>query len=209
MGWLNSDDRQMPWTPAVVGEIFAAHPRIEWLTTLFPLGMDEQGRIVTCRQVDGYSRGGFLSGENLPGGKWRAHDFIQQEGTFWRRSLWDRAGGSVDASLKYAGDFDLWARFFAGGAELCGVGVPLAAFRYQQDQKTALHSEDYIREAHAALFRHGGRPPGRWQSFVRAKLDKLHRHFGKRYDRSVRSGSPGTTCWHTGRQGAWELHHRA
>src|SRR3954471_21047527 len=44
MGWLNSDDKYTPWALAVVGEIFATFPDVQWITTLFPLLWDAQGR---------------------------------------------------------------------------------------------------------------------------------------------------------------------
>src|SRR3989442_6408876 len=32
MAWLNSDDKYTPWALAVVGEIFAQLPEVQWLT---------------------------------------------------------------------------------------------------------------------------------------------------------------------------------
>jgi hypothetical protein len=158
MGWLNSDDMHLPWTLSVVAEIFGTIPEIEWLTTLFPLGFDARGRVVRCAQRGPYSAGAFFRGDNLPGLGWAATGWIQQESTFWRRSLWESAGGAVDASLAYAADFDLWARFFRI-AELHAVAIPLAGFRRHADQKTAGTADGYKREARDVLARYGGRPP--------------------------------------------------
>jgi len=44
MAWLNSDDKYTPWAFQVVGEIFAALPQVQWLTTLFPILWDARGR---------------------------------------------------------------------------------------------------------------------------------------------------------------------
>ena len=38
--------------------------------------------------------------------------FLQQEGMFWRSSLWQAVGGAYGA-MRLAGDFDLWRRFAA------------------------------------------------------------------------------------------------
>jgi glycosyltransferase involved in cell wall biosynthesis len=171
MAWLNSDDKYMPWAFQVVAEVFTAFPEIEWLTTLFPLEWDEWGRAVRCSYRDGYSRGGFLRGENLPGGGQRTKGCVQQESTFWRRSLWERAGGYVDASLRLAGDFELWARFYQH-AELYGVRTPLGGFRMHGNQKTAKSLGDYFIEAKQTLLRHGGRPYGKCESFLRLGLDR-------------------------------------
>src|SRR4051812_23755335 len=41
--WINASDKYLPWAFNVVGEIFATHPEIEWLTSLFPLVWDAAG----------------------------------------------------------------------------------------------------------------------------------------------------------------------
>ena len=60
-----------------------------------------------CKRVEGFSRAGFLRGEHFPRPGSLSSGWIQQESTFWRRSLSDKAGGRVDASLRVAGDFEL------------------------------------------------------------------------------------------------------
>jgi hypothetical protein len=157
MGWLGSDDLLLPWSLSVVGEVFATFPEVEWLTTLFPTRCDEQGRAVESYFLDTYSADAFFRGENLPSAGWRAAGFIQQEATFWRRSLWERAGGGLDASLPQAADFELWARFHRSGARLYGLGVPLACFRAHADQKS-YDFEEYVALAHDVLLRYGGKP---------------------------------------------------
>jgi glycosyltransferase involved in cell wall biosynthesis len=155
MAWLNSDDMYFPWTIPTVLEIFDKHPEIEWLTTRFPTAIDEVGRMIKMNHAYGFDRTTFMAGLNLAGGGWESHHYIQQESTFWRRSLWDRAGGFVDASYRYAGDFDLWARFFQH-ARLYAVDVPLGTFRRHGDQKTSLAFASYLDEAKTCLLRHGG-----------------------------------------------------
>jgi glycosyltransferase involved in cell wall biosynthesis len=158
MGWLGSDDLLMPWALSIVGEVFATFPQLEWLTTLFPTACDELGRPIKSFYRDAYSSEAFFRGENLPFAGWPAVGFIQQESTYWRRSLWDRAGGRLDESLELAADFELWARFHRSGAELYSVPVPLASFRVHGDQKS-WNLEPYVEEARAVLLRYGGKPP--------------------------------------------------
>jgi glycosyltransferase involved in cell wall biosynthesis len=204
MAWLNSDDQYTPWAFHIVGDIFSTFSEIEWLTTLYPLAWDECGRAVRCFYQDGYSRQGYFRGENLVGGDWYAKGWIQQESTFWRRSLWERAGGYVDTSLQFAGDFELWARFYQY-AELYGVGTPLGGFRIHEDQKTAYHLEDYIGEAEHVLRRYGGCPYGKLESLVRRRLfgsipGRLKRilvRLGLLYPRKI--------CVYTGFQGGWKV----
>jgi glycosyltransferase involved in cell wall biosynthesis len=167
MGWLNSDDKHTPWALSVIAEIFEAFPQIEWLTTRFPLRWDARGRAVRCSHRTGFSRGAFLAGENLPTGSWYAPGWLQQESTFWRRSLWERAGGRIDTRWQIAADFALWLRFFQH-AELYAVDTPLAGFRQHGDQKTTHQKEFYRREATQILHEHGGRAPGFFRSSLRA-----------------------------------------
>jgi len=166
MAWLNADDLYMPWTLSVVSELFRRFPQIEWLTTMRPLTADADGRIVACEFSGGFAAASFNAGVNLPGGNWVARVGVQQESTFWRRTLWERTGGHVAAGMDLAGDFELWRRFFEH-AELYGLDAPLAAFRVHPGQKTATAAEQYLAEAEATLRRAGRQPPGRLEDAAR------------------------------------------
>src|SRR5262249_38503043 len=61
-----------------------------------------------------------------------ANRYIQQESTYWRRSLWDRAGARVDDSRRNGSDFELWARFFRY-ARLYSVDALIGGFRSHPD----------------------------------------------------------------------------
>ena len=71
---------------------------------------------------------------------------IQQESVFWRRGLWERAGGRLDQSLTCAADFDLWLRFYRL-APLCHVQTLLGGFRVHGDHLGDLGNGPYEREA--------------------------------------------------------------
>lgn len=105
MGWLDSDDLHYPWTLSIVSEIFGAFPRIRWLTTCYPMVVDSLGRPRDCRATIGYSRHGILRGETLPGYEGFILGGIQQENTFWRRELWEQAGGRLETEFDYAAAF--------------------------------------------------------------------------------------------------------
>src|ERR1035437_10708902 len=60
MAWLNSDDKYLPWTFSVVGEIFATRPAVEWISSCYPLFWDEGGRAVSCGCYDGFHRAAFF-----------------------------------------------------------------------------------------------------------------------------------------------------
>ena len=190
MGWINSDDKHTPWTLRVVGEIFAECQNVEWLTTNFPLFGNEQGTATACAQLHGFNRNAFFRGANLPGGDWHSDSFIQQESTFWRRALWDKAGAKIDSNLKLAGDFELWARFFSQNAELFGVDVPLSCFRHQKTQRSATQFKEYVNEATDVLKKYGGRPYTKWESYILSRFAMFSRHFQKRYVRKLGGGAP-------------------
>jgi glycosyltransferase involved in cell wall biosynthesis len=191
MAWLNSDDKYTPWALWVVGEVFAQLPEVQWVTTLLPLHWDERGIPTRCKPVGGYSKEGFFRGQNLQRpGEWDKA-FIQQESTFWRRSLWEKGGGKIDSSLQLAGDFELWAKFF-GHAELYGIPLPLSGFRRHGDQKTAHRMEAYLKEAEGVLARHGGRVEAPWKPAPRSRFYRRFFAAGHDYKMCVNRGGKWT-----------------
>jgi hypothetical protein len=147
MGWLNADDVYFPWALDTVAQIFIALPEIEWLSTLSPAAIDENGHIFKMRKIAGFSRQAFIDGvyvgfDGL--GNPYASDFIQQESTFWRRRLWERVGPDPVRTYRQGGDFALWSLFTAAGAELHGVESPISAWRRSPDQLTvpAIHMSE-------------------------------------------------------------------
>jgi glycosyltransferase involved in cell wall biosynthesis len=101
MGWLNSDDMYMPWTFRTVTEIFEQHPDIDWITGLGTLWNDKGALLpVTLPPKNIFD---FFDDD---------FEWIQQESVFWRRRLWDKAGGKIDESYEFMVDGELWTRFF-------------------------------------------------------------------------------------------------
>lgn len=135
MAWINSDDMYCRWAFKAIAEIFDQHPDVEWLTTLFPMIWDSDGQAAGCFARPGYSRDAFYEGRYSDLFSFKALQYIQQESTFWRRSLWERSGAKLSESLFLAADFDLWARFYEY-AELAGVSIPLAGFRMHSNQRS-------------------------------------------------------------------------
>jgi len=165
---------------------------------------DENGRAVKCSSCPGFSCKAFLKGANLPRMGWYVHSWIQQESTFWRRSLWERAGGYVDSSRSLAADFELWARFWQHG-ELYGVSTPLAGFRLQKNQKTASHMDEYLQEAGGILRLYGGRPYGRLETILRHRFGHLLPIFIRPYLVSLGVTYAAKTLVHRGRLGGWSI----
>ncbi|TAN48470.1 MAG: glycosyltransferase [Rhodospirillales bacterium] len=154
MGWLNADDLLLPGSLDLVARIFAGNPDIQWLTSLTPMAVDGQGDVIHVRTLPGLSSQAFLDGVyvGLGGlGDSCASDFIQQESTFWRRSLWERAGGAaLLPKYRLAGDFALWSAFFRH-AEALGVVSPLGLFRLHKDQLSRSRASGYLEEVAAVL----------------------------------------------------------
>ena len=203
MAWLNSDDKYTPWTLQVVGGIFGSLPQVEWLTTLYPLIWDEHGCANVCVRQDQHTYEGFFRGYGIPSidGACYPKESIQQESTFWRRSLWERTGRQVDATSQLAADFDLWARFYKQ-AELYAVGTPLGGYRAHENQKTASRFQNYVDEAKQILASHGGRYHNDDESRYPAFLRRISSGIARR----LRLRPPAATtrmCVHTGREGGW------
>ncbi|HEY9667002.1 MAG TPA: glycosyltransferase family 2 protein [Coleofasciculaceae cyanobacterium] len=151
MAWLNSDDMYCPWALKTVASVMSKFPQVEWLTTLTPVFWDWQGFCIQCGSISGYSRDAFLDGCYLPFENRAAINWLQQESTFWKRSIWQKVGSSIATEFKLAGDFDLWSRFYAH-TDLYGIPSPLGGFRYQSNQRSR-QSQQYVVEAKTSLDR--------------------------------------------------------
>lgn len=139
MAYLNSDDMLAPGALEFVSNFFEHHPRVDAL----------------------YSHRVFVDEENVVNSYWilpphsnwlmKRWDYIPQETCFWRRRIYDKAGG-IDASFEFALDYDLFARFMEHG-RLVRANRFLGAFRRHSSSKTAGltsgHPEiDRVRAAH-------------------------------------------------------------
>ena len=82
MGWLNSDDMLTPWALRAVESIFRALPEVEWITTLFPLVMNEEGVVIAARYNEGYNARRFTAGGTFRSLRVSIPSAIQQESTF-------------------------------------------------------------------------------------------------------------------------------
>jgi glycosyltransferase involved in cell wall biosynthesis len=124
MGWLNCSDKLHTGGLAVVGSVFRKLPEVEWITGL-PSGFTEEGMTSVVELPRRWSRYRFLAGANR---------YIMQETTFWRRGLWQKAGGFLDDSGRcgVVADFELWVRFFRH-ARLYPVHALIGGYRNHPD----------------------------------------------------------------------------
>lgn len=144
-GWINSDDVYLPWTLRTVGAIFAKHPEVQWIVGL-PSRLQD-GVVHLVGKLIPYPRdlirAGYFHGDK--GGL----GWIQQESCFWRRELWEKAGG-LRPDYCYAADFELWTRF-ARHADLYAVSTLLGGFTHRSSQNRSIANRDkYLAEVHQA-----------------------------------------------------------
>jgi hypothetical protein len=128
MGWISATDQLHIGGLLVVGSVFRDLQQVGWITgrpTLF----GEEGMTIGVMDQTRWSRWRFLAGANRT---------IQQESTYWRRSLWEKAGGYLDTSGRYGimSDFELWVRFFRH-AKIYSVDAVIGGFRATRDSRSA------------------------------------------------------------------------
>ena len=138
MGWLNSDDISLPWTLSTVGKIFAKFPDIDWIMGL-PTTMSD-GAILRTRLCVAMPTNLIRAGcYSMP-----PFGVIQQESTFWRRSLWETCGPLTERWTR-AADFALWLDF-ASGAELVTCEAILGGFTRTGRNRSVLYANAYLQE---------------------------------------------------------------
>ncbi len=139
MTWLNSDDQLHPDALKIAAAIFRQCPEKEWITGRPSVVKENGSDLFVLPQLPLWSRRRYLE-------KRYHHPFIQQEGTFWHRSLWQRSGAPLPTDIKLAGDLALWTCFFRH-ALLHSVDIPLAAYRIQGQNRGGMHLDEYLQEA--------------------------------------------------------------
>ena len=138
--WLNSDDVLLPNSLFTIGKIFRDAPDVEWLTGMATT-INGTGEIVNSRLRLKHLYD-FLVGD------W---SIIQQESTFFRRSLWERAGGSLEPNqTTWAFDSELWTRFFPLATHY-HVNTPIGAFRSAQQSTTVNNPSVFVEPTNAYI----------------------------------------------------------
>jgi glycosyltransferase involved in cell wall biosynthesis len=127
MAYINADDYFHQGSFALVAHLLDELPA-QWIIGQIHT-VSEAGELICTPEFPlTYARedilAGYHNGKDLY--------FIQQEGNFWLRSLYE-ACGPINGGLRLAGDFELWRRF-AETTEPLVVDRPLASFRYREGQ---------------------------------------------------------------------------
>ncbi len=129
MAYLNSDDMLLPGALRYVADYFTQHQDVDVV----------------------YSHRVIIDENDEEIGRWilPPHDpdiilwadYIPQETLFWRRSLWEKIGGALDESYRFALDWNLIVRFHNAGARFERLPRFLGAFRLQSEQKTSMQMD--------------------------------------------------------------------
>lgn len=165
LAWLNADDIYFPWTIQAVAQLFAQFPDTQWITGL-PTFLNGDGICTLISSPSSYPRQYIRNG-------WfheLAYGNLVQESMFWRRNIYERAGG---LNLKYdlAADFELWTRF-AGYAPLEAVNIPLAAWRKHGNNRSLVRGAAYRAEVAAVTAGHAQMSVGK-RCLCRRRLARL------------------------------------
>jgi glycosyltransferase involved in cell wall biosynthesis len=141
MAWINSDDMYHKNALFTIAEIFSTLADINWVVGTSTM-YDKLGRTLYVEHSRQFTKYDFYSSDFF---------WIQQESCFWRRTLWNKVGAKLNGNLKYAGDFDLWLRFFRYD-RLFVVNALIGGYRLRGiNQISQNHIDDYLNEAKKAL----------------------------------------------------------
>lgn len=141
MTWINADDILSPGACATIHAVDAdANAKeISWVGGTAATASDDAIATHSERPLASeVIRLGLADGAH-----W---GFVQQEGTFFRNSLWRSVDLENDFKrFRLAGDWNLW-RSFAMAEALYQTTFPLGVFRHRPQQLSQQHREEYLKE---------------------------------------------------------------
>jgi GT2 family glycosyltransferase len=132
MLWINADDKLEFNALSQLNSYFSHHPDVEWIIGR-TLHLNEDSKIIFDAPPHYYRREDLARGRHnsvtLP--------FVTQEATVWRTCLWEHCG-QLDASLRYAGDFEYWMRAARLGYDLRSIDIPIGYHRKRLGQLSSV-----------------------------------------------------------------------
>ena len=158
MAWINSDDIVLPGTFFYVADYFKRHPEIDVVygnRLQIDINDKQVGQWIMPKHNDS-----VLS--------WT--DFIPQETLYWRRSIWEKAGGKLDESFRFAMDWDFLVRLRDAGASFSRLPRFMGGFRVHPKQKTSSKMDNVgLEEMNCIRKRLLGRIPSEKEIFKAVK----------------------------------------
>lgn len=158
MCWVNSDDLLLPGALASVGAFFRDHPRAQFV---------HGNRLVVDRE--GRETGRHVWPRVITHRHWALGQPLAQECCFWRRSLYERAGG-IDRAKFFIMDWDLFYRMWRL-ARFHKLAAYLGCLRVHEATKNAQHQDVRVRELRDAVAHYGIPTPGLWQRRFMNRFD--------------------------------------
>jgi glycosyltransferase involved in cell wall biosynthesis len=147
VGFINGDDLLAPGAARRVLAFFAAHPEVDlvygsvqWIDADGQPDGTHTGRISSLAEI-----------LDIYGVWWAGRQWVQPE-VFFRRTLWEKAGG-FDPDYDLAFDYEFWVRCFLAGARVAHLPEILCSFRRHAAQKSAA-AERAADEIRAIVRRH-------------------------------------------------------
>ena len=138
MGWINADDMLHKKSLFALALLFGNKQKeVNWVQG-YPTVYDING-ITIGHNTHVFSKYQLYS-QNFSDG-----EFIQQESTFWHRALWKKSGAYISEDYKFAGDFELWIRFFRYDALFCTNSL-LGGYRISPNQLSRQNYQSYLSE---------------------------------------------------------------
>lgn len=131
MTYINADDLYLPECFNTVADIFARYPQIEWLNGT-PNNIGEKGEFIQVYNTPVWNKYKYLLGQ---------FQYIQQEGVFWKRSLWEKSGAFISMDYTLAADLEMWSRFFQHTQLYYLTGL-LGSFRKRSKNQRSLEGAD-------------------------------------------------------------------
>lgn len=168
MAWLCSNDYYQPGAFHAAARFFEEHPDAEFVWG-DGYEVSEQGTVL--RQ--------FING---PEPKTDILDFnyLVSTSAFWKRSLWEKAGGFIDEENYYTMDWELFLRM-SRHARLHFIPQVLACFRVHEASKTVLGCSTDESRRDAEILAITRKYAGRWSAngiaWELKRFARLHRHF--------------------------------
>ena len=141
LGWINADDTLAPGALTLLSVVDEQLPNdgVDWVTGTTSVAFDD----LIVGWGDRPVNSDVLANGLCEGEHW---SFMQQEGTFFRRRLWDAIEPRKHFSpFKLAGDWNLW-RVMAKKARLYQAGWPMGTFNRREGQLSGKHRDAYMAE---------------------------------------------------------------
>jgi glycosyltransferase involved in cell wall biosynthesis len=142
LGWLCSDDCLEPGALRAVGQAFRDHPEVDVIYGNAFI-TDARGTKTAELRAVPFNRYGWVTAGS-----------VHQASVFWRRGIYERAGGMDLEYSRYATDHELFLRFIRCHARFLFMPVFLSSFRQHGDQTTEAASASVHEYAWRAMRRH-------------------------------------------------------